>query len=329
MTVPVARVVGTKMKEARKPLYFSYVGNTFKNIQSGGGRQNEYTQAGIEIVGAKGPEADAYVIATAIELVKAIGIEEFQIDIGQVDFFKGIVQEANFDEEGVEELRVAIDSKDNLSLEEILKEKNISDDVKNLIMSLPGLFGSVDVIEKIEKLNLNQCSLDALANLKAILDILTDYGYDQYVSVDLGLVPSLDYYTGMIFRGFTYGVGFPILSGGRYDNLLATYGEPTYVTGFSAGVNLLMTAIRRQKVAVDVPKTDYLICYEQEGRKAAFDKASELRNNGASVQIDVAGLEITDAIDYCGESNIHNLIFVKANGVVNYIDLKIDIRGEF
>lgn len=88
MTIPTARVAATKYKDADYPLKFSYIGNTFKYNEVGGGKQKEFTQAGIEIIGVNTPEADAEVIAAAIDCVKASGLENFQIDIGQVEFLK-------------------------------------------------------------------------------------------------------------------------------------------------------------------------------------------------------------------------------------------------
>lgn len=323
MTVPAARLAATKMKDKKKPLCFSYIGNTFKYNQSGGGKQKEYTQAGVEVIGVKGPEADTEVIVTAIELIKALGLENFQVDIGQVEFFKGLMEEAGFNEEETEELRRLIDSKDYLDLEEIIKGKNMSAQLKELILSLPGLFGSADLIENVEKLKLNKRSMDALSNLRSILDILKDYGCEKYVSIDLGMVPSLEYYTGMIFRGFTYGVGFPILSGGRYDNLLGNFGDEEYATGFSAGINMLISAMRRQKLITKEPSTDYYISYEEGCRAQAFKKARELRGNGKSVQMDVAKLNVTEALEYCLENNIRNLIYIKSGGIINEFDLQL------
>lgn len=289
MTIPIARVAATKYRDAAYPLRLSYIGNTFKYNELGGGKQKEFTQAGIEIIGVNTPEADAEVIATAIDAVKAAGLENFQIDIGQVEFFKGLMEETGLSDEETEKMRILIDKKDFLGIEELVQKQSIRDDLKELILSLPKLFGSTDVIDRVEKYPINQRSIDALNNLRSVLKILDDYGISKYVSVDLGMVQSLNYYSGTIFRGFTYGVGFPILSGGRYDRLVEKFGKKSPATGFSLGINMIMMALDRQKIEIEKPGVDTLVCCKEEGRKTAFRICETLRNQGLVIEMDITG----------------------------------------
>lgn len=310
ITVPIARIAATKFKDSKYPIKFSYIGNTFKYNELGGGKQKEFTQAGVEIIGASNPEADAEVIATAINSVRASGLENFQIDLGQVEFFKGIMEEAELSHQDIEQMRLLIDKKDFLGIEELVEEHNISSELKELIFSLPGLFGSIDVLDNMEKKNLNKRSLAALANLREVLEILEDYGLSKYVSVDLGMVNSLDYYTGIIFRGFTYGIGFPILSGGRYDNLVEKFGKKSPATGFSLGINMIMTALDRQKIESDKLTVHSLICYKREGRKTAFKICDELRSQGLKVEMDITGHEIDEVKNYAQHKGIGGIFYV-------------------
>lgn len=312
ITIPVARVVGTKFKDAHYPLRFSYIGNTFRYNELGGGRQKEFTQAGVEILGASTPEADAEVIATAINSVKALGIENFQVDIGQVEFFKGIMEETGLSEQDIEQIRILIDRKDFIGIEEIVEGHDINRDLKELILGLPRLFGSIDsIIKQVETVTVNKRSLNALAYLRKVLEIIDDYGLGKYVSIDLGMVQSLNYYTGIIFRGFTYGVGFPILSGGRYDNLVEKFGKKCPATGFSLGINLIMMALERQKISVEKPGVDSLICYGKEGRKTAFELCNELRRQGLRVEIDVVNNGIDAAKEYAMSKGIGGVLYIK------------------
>lgn len=139
LTIPVARVAATKYKDLDYPLRFSYIGNTFRYNESGGGKQKEFTQAGVELLGPKTPEADAEIIITAINAMKATGLENFQIDIGQVDFFKGLMEEANFSPQYVNQMRLLIDRKDFIGIEDIVNKCNISHDLKKLMLELPRL----------------------------------------------------------------------------------------------------------------------------------------------------------------------------------------------
>lgn len=310
LTIPIVRIATTKFKGAAYPLRFSYIQNTFRYNEMGGGKQKEFTQAGVEIIGSSMPEADAEVIATAINTLKATGLKDFQIDIGQVDFFKGLMEQTGLNDQDVEQMRILIDRKDFLGIEEIVKGYNIPGELKELIFNLPGLFGSTDVIDRVEKITVNERSLKALANLRRVLEILEDYDLSKYVSIDLGMVQSLNYYTGIIFRGFTYGVGFPILSGGRYDNLMEKFGEKCPATGFSLGLNMLMMALDRQKVIFEKPVVDSLIAYSEKGRKNAYKIAGELRKQGLVVELDITGYSLEELKEYAGSKNIGGILYI-------------------
>lgn len=310
ITVPVARITATKYREAAYPLRFSYIGNVFRYDDYGGGKQNEFTQAGIEVLGVNTPESDAEVISVAIQALRASGLESFQVDIGQVEFFNGLMEETGLAEEDTSQVRMLIDRKDYVGLEEFLKRCDIREDLKKLIFDLPGLFGSVDVIDRVEALELNKRSRDALENVRQVLKILDDYSLGQYVSVDLGMLRGLAYDTGIIFRGFTYGVGFPILTGGRYDRLVGEFGGDCPATGFSLGVNLIMMALQRQKIATEKPGTDSFICYTGAGRKVAFELCSELRKQGLVVELDIANCTADEAIRHAAAKNIGGVISI-------------------
>lgn len=310
ITIPIARITATKYKGMQYPLRFSYISNAFRFNEMGGGKQKEFTQAGVEIAGVSTPEADAEVIATAINTVKALEIENFQVDIGQVEFFKGLMEETGLSEQDTEQIRVLIDRKDFLGIEEIVKGYCMPDDLKELILNLPGLFGSTDVIDKVEKITMNKRSLNALENLRSVLKILDDYSLSKYVSVDLGMVQSLNYYSGIIFRGFTYGVGFPIISGGRYDGLIGKFGVECPATGFSLGINLIMMALERQKIDTGKPVIDSLICYTGEGRKTAFRISEELRKQGLAVEVDITRSGLEAVKEYARNKGIGGLLYI-------------------
>ncbi|NSW91051.1 MAG: ATP phosphoribosyltransferase regulatory subunit [Firmicutes bacterium] len=313
LTIPVARVAATKYKDSEYPLRFSYIGNTFRYNESGGGRQKEFTQAGVELLGLKTPESDAEVIVTAISALKATGLKNFQVDIGQVDFFKGLMEETGLPMHYVDQMRQLIDRKDFIGMEEIVNRCNISPNLKELVLDLPRLFGTVEVIDRVEKTVSGQHTLYALDYLRRILEILEDCGLKEYVSVDLGMVQGLNYYTGVIFRGFTHGVGFPVLSGGRYDNLVEKFGERCPATGFSIGINLVMSALERQKVYVEKPAVDSLVCYRREGRKTAFGICEELRKQGLVIEMDINMAGIDKACTYAQAKGIGGIIHVLDN----------------
>ncbi len=321
ITVPVARITATKYKDSAYPLRFSYIGNVYRYNDFGGGKQNEFTQAGVEVLGVNTPESDAEVIAIAIQALKVSGLESFQIDIGQVDFFNGLMEETGFSEEDISRVGMMIERKDYVGLEEFLKRSEIRNELKELISGLPGLFGSADVLEKARGFSLGKRSKDALENISQVLEIIDDYGLGQYVSVDLGMLRGLTYDTGIIFRGFTYGVGFPVLTGGRYDKLAGEFGRECPATGFSLGVNMVLMALQRQKAEMEKPDTDTLVCYDRKGRKSAFDLCAVLRGQGLTVELDIANRTPEEAAAYAAERNIGGVIRIldEDNVEIHYI----------
>lgn len=310
LTIPIARLAATKLKDTKNGQRVFYIGNTFRYNTTGGGRQKEFTQAGVELLGYSTPLADAEAITTAINAMLEAGLENFQIDIGQVEFFRGLMEETGLSSIEIEQMRSLIDSKDYLGVEELVKSHNIKQELKELILNLPGLFGNVDVIDKVEKLSLNEKSVAALENLRSVLEILSDYGLSKYVSVDLGMVQGLDYYTGIIFRGYTYGVGFPIVSGGRYDKLMDRFGKNCSATGFSLGINFLMSALDRQKIESKKPSIDTLVIAEKEGRKSSITICKALRDQGMSVEVYLGNDSFDSACKYALSKNIGGVIRV-------------------
>lgn len=310
ITVPIARLSATKCREIPYPLRFSYIGNVYRYNDYGGGKQNEFTQAGVEVLGVSTSEADAEVIAIAINALKVSGLENFKLDIGQVEFFNGLMDETRLEEEEIDQLRRMIDRKDYVGVEELLNRCELRPDLKKLIVDLPALFGSVDVIDRVEAMALNKRSLDALENIRQVLAILDDYGLSQYVSVDLGMLRGLNYDTGIIFRGFTYSVGFPILTGGRYDKLVEEFGRQCPATGFSLGVSMIMMALQRQKADMEKPCIDSVVCYSEKGRKTAFELCGELRRQGLLIELELSSGDVAAVKEYAARKDIGGVINV-------------------
>lgn len=314
MTIPIARVVATKIRDESLPLKCCYIGNTFSFDELGGGRQNEFTQAGVEILGIHSPEADAEVIAMAVKAVKACGIEEFQIDIGQVDFFKGIMEKTGLSPDEVEEVRELIDRKDFVAVEQVIGTHKVRGDLKELILDLPRLFGSKDILAGISRDPIGDKASAALDYLQKVLDILEDRGIGQYVSVDLGMVQSLNYYTGIVFRGYTYGVGFPILSGGRYDGLVSKFGKDCPATGFSMGVNMVMMALERQNRADKRSPGGVLVTYEEGGRKFADEYCEKAIENGMVAELDIGMGGLEACAKYARSKGLDKVVLFRADG---------------
>lgn len=130
--------------------------------------------------------------------------------------------------------------------------------------------------------------MNAIETLREILRILDDYKLSEYVSIDLGMVGSLKYYTGTIFKGYTYGVGFPYLGGGRYDTLTGNFGKKIPASGFSLGINILMKALIRQGMCGLAPSCDAFVGFVRKYRKEAIEISQFFRENNISTHLDIS-----------------------------------------
>lgn len=320
-TVPVARIAATKLKDEVFPIKCCYIGNTFSFDELGGGRQNEFTQAGCELLGINSPEADAEIIAMAIEALKATGIDEFQIDIGQVGFFKGLMEESGLDGNEIEEVREFIDQKNLVGVEQVMDRHKVKSELKKIILDLPRLFGSKDILQKINFGDIGKGAANALVNIKEVLEILEDRNLAGYVSIDLGMVQSMNYYTGIVFRGYTHGVGFPVLSGGRYDRLVTLFGRDLEATGFSLGVNMVLMALERQKKLIPEKQEGVLITYDDRARRLAGDYCRELIAQGIPAELDILKEGTGKSREYAVSKGFSRIVHINTDGTKKEIML--------
>jgi len=319
ITMPIARVVGTKMANDYLPLRLFYLGNVYRYGDFQAGKQREVAQAGIELLGLNGPEADAEVIAMAVQLFLELGLDEFQIDIGQVEFFRGLIEEAGIAEEQVKEIQSLIDRKDMLALEMALKRLPISDHVKDTIYRLPQLYGDNRVLQEAIKVSRNLKCRAALENIYQVYEILKDYGFERYVTFDLGMVQSFEFYTGIIFRGITRELGYPICGGGRYDKLVSEFGCDLPATGFAVGIKRLLIALERQGKLEEVPNVDVLVVVEDGQRREAHKLMQHLKSKNKRVEMFLPTNRSISPLDYARKRGIPKVIEFKENqGIIEY-----------
>lgn len=316
-TTSIARMAATKAADKQMPLRYMYTGNVFRAEQTQGARRREFTQSGIELIGSYSPSADAEVISAAIEAIMAVGIEDFSMEIGQVAFFNGLVEQAGLDEALTEKLRERIDSKDSVGIKTIVSRLDIDEDIKNLMIELPYMFGDTDVLEKANVKSLNETSRLALENLKRIYELLCLYGFEKYISIDLGMLQSIDYYTGSIFKCYTSGIGFPICAGGRYDNLMGKFGAPKGAVGVAIGINRIMSALKSEP-APSVSAS--LVFAEKNAEGLGYDLAYNLRVNGCLVEMYIGDGDYKDAEQYALSSDISAMLRVFPDGKLQIKD---------
>lgn len=278
MTPAIARCVGKYFFEETVPVRLCYRERTFTNNSSYQGRQKEITQTGVELIGDDASTADAEVIAMVIEALKASGLKEFQVELGQVEFFRGLTEEAGMDQETRETLRELIENKNYFGVEELISRQHISNSLGTMFLRLPELFGTLDQLGQVKAMVTNERSRKAIERLEKIQAILESYGLADYVSYDLGMLSKYQYYTGIIFKAYTYGTGEYIVNGGRYDKLLVQFGKDVPAVGFAIIIDQLMLALARQKVEVAAELAAAMVLYDPRVQDQAVKMARELRN---------------------------------------------------
>lgn len=286
ITPSVARCVAKYYAEEELPVRLCYMGNTFINNTSYQGRLKESTQLGAEMIGDNSVDADAEIIALVVNSLKTAGLQEFQIGIGHVGFFKGLIEAAKLPEETVSDLIALISNKNFFGVEELIDSLGLTADLKELFSMLGSISMSEDMLNRAKELAVSYPTvLEALERLELLLQVLSCYGVEKYVSLEPGMLSTYHYYTGIIFAGYTFGSGEPIVKGGRYDNLLPYFGKNAPSIGFAVVIDQLMAALSRQKIEIPIQEQQVLIVYKEPRHADAIKKALALRKEGTGVSL--------------------------------------------
>ncbi len=291
-TPQVARIAATKLFDQPMPLRCFYVGSLFRHEEPQAGRQREFAQAGVELIGADTPGADAEVVALAIAALEALELSGIQINLGQMAFFRALTDD--LPRAAVELLREAVDRKSRVQLDAALAQ--VPAPRRRLLRRLPDLVGGTEVLgqarELCQDLELSQAPEAALERLARVHEQLEAYRVSGRVILDLGEVRGMDYYTGITFRGLVPGLGWPIISGGRYDDLIANFGRPLAAVGFGLSIGralLAGDAGGKRRLEPAALAADLLVHACPRNRCLALVAA--LRHQGCHVEVEVLGLD--------------------------------------
>ncbi|KIN81086.1 ATP phosphoribosyltransferase regulatory subunit [Clostridium botulinum] len=279
MTTPIGRITGTKMKDCTYPLKLCYTANIFRVNEKLNGKRVEITQSGIEIIGTKGIKSDVDSIVTAINALLSLGLRNFKIELGEAGLFEALTENMRIEEENLKKLKEIIRNKNYVALKKFLDEISLkySKEDFEIIENLPKLFGDIEIIEKAKALTKNEKALQFLNDIYNIYKSIENIGLGSYISIDLGMVQNIDYYTGIIFKGYVEEVGDSILSGGRYDNLIQHFGVELPATGFAINVDDIMIALKKQNTMSMDKDKKVLIFYKEEFLRKAYDFMQELK----------------------------------------------------
>ncbi|MDR5659758.1 ATP phosphoribosyltransferase regulatory subunit [Serpentinicella sp. ANB-PHB4] len=285
-TIPIARMVGTKMKDFIYPLKLSYVQNVFRIDEEQAGKKREFRQAGVEIFGVSSYKADVEIIVTAIENLKHLGVEDVQIDIGQVKILKEVFENIQITEEQKEKLIGFIENKNFVEIGDYIESLDVAPNMAKILKEIPRLFGSPEeVLQSLEELPLTEAMKVAKEELAQICRAIDDIGLGDYISIDLGMVARLEYYTGIIFKGFTKSLGVVLLSGGRYNQLMENFGLNCPATGFAFVINKITKALKLQEKLNMAFRTHYLVIDRGNINKKHLEEIKRMREQGCIVEI--------------------------------------------
>lgn len=323
MTMPIARIIATKLRDSSYPLRICYSGNIFRINENWNGKVSEMTQSGIEIIGSKSPKADAEVIITAIQQLLAIGVQKFELEIGQAEFFKGLIEDIELTEDETERLRGLVENKNFSALREFIEEKESKLGLKNVeaLKKLPELFGGIEILAKARTLTQNKRAVGAIDNIEKIYERIENVGLGEYISIDLGMVQHIDYYTGITFRGYSSEVGTTIISGGRYDNLISKFGASMPAVGFAIDVDNILSVLEKQGNDNKKVNKKFLIHYENASIGSAYKFAARIRAKGFISELSLFE-DREKSLIYAEQKNIDKMICIFENEKVELIDIK-------
>lgn len=323
ITPSVARAAATLFESEDFPIRLCYVGNTFINHTSYQGRLKENTQLGAELIGLDSIEADAEMLAMVVDGLKKTGLKEFQINIGHVDFSQSLLEATGLEEEEREEIRTLIANRNYFGVEEILDNRAVKGSVKEAFHILPELIGGPEILEDAARIAPNVNARLAITRLQQIYKLLKLYKAEDHITFDLSMMGSYGYYTGIIFRAYTYGTGDAVVRGGRYDHLLEKFGKNTPSIGFAIIVDELMSALNRQKIAVQTGKRNLLV-YTEATEKWAISLAGTFRSKGKNIEMikrePEEEREVYEA--YGKRSSIASILYLRDDMKIEMVNLR-------
>lgn len=328
ITPSVARTAATLFGDEELPVRLCYTGNTFINHSSYQGRLREVTQMGVELIGDGTVEADAEMLALVIEALLSVGLKEFQLSVGNVDYFSSLVEDAGLDEDARERVLHLINNRNYFGVEDYLDGVRVKRSSREAFASLSKMVGGLEVLKAAKETAPNSSGVMAVKRLEKIYNVLKMYGLEQFITFDLSMTGgTYGYYTGIIFRGYTFGTGDAIVKGGRYDQLLEKFGKESPSIGFAIVVDELMNAMNRQKLRIPYPRKNTMVLYDDGKTKEAVSLTKELRQKAKNVELlkkDKKKL-LEEYIEYGKRYYAGNLIYIKKSGEITMINL---ISGE-
>lgn len=323
MTPPIARCVAKYYRDEDLQIRLCYVADTFVNTDKYKGKLQQVTQAGAELFNDDSSDADAEMVALTVKCLLKSGLKEFQIEVGHAGFFNGLVKEAGFSESDTAKLRNLIESKNFFGVEDLLDNLTVSKELKEIFLKMPEMFNNLDeAAEFVKARSKSEEVYKAIERLKKLENILKSYGFENYITVDLSMLSNYSYYTGVIFRAYTYGNGEAVATGGRYDGLVSQFGKDAPAIGLAIVIDQLMIALSRQKLLDEELLQGTLLLYPQSLKDMAIKKAETLRSHGENIQLmrKSSAKSIEEYKTYAKRMRIKKMLFLESEEKITIIE---------
>ena len=237
MTVPIARLVANRYRQAQPPLRFCYLAHAYRSVRPQRGQSREFLQAGIELIGSPSPGGTAEVLSVLCAALDAAGLERYRVGLGDAALYPRLMEQLGVAEEVRERILRELVSGDFVGIEREVQMLGLGRADAELMLSVPQTRGGPELLDGLP------ARLDeTLSGMRAVHEMLPPE-IGARIIFDLGLVRSLGYYTGAVFQVYDPAHGVPIGSGGRYDELLGQFGYPLPAVGFALNVERLHIAL--------------------------------------------------------------------------------------
>ena len=314
-TMPIARLVATRLREEPLPLKLFYNQSIFMVNPKNSGRDDEFSQSGIEILGGSSRAADFEALVLAAQTLSACDDDNsdgFILEIGESGIFRLLIAELNVDEDESEKIQALIETKNYPALNDALAD--YSGAAADALRALPTLFGNEEVFAQAERYMITSELKEKLNSLHEIYSALSSAGISE-VKVDLGLVHKKNYYTGIIFRGYVEGYGLPVLSGGRYDTLIGDFGRSVPAVGFAVNVEAAAKVLLKNSDTELRCPPDVLVYAESGAEVDGLRHCAELIRQGSTVYNSVFD-SFEAAESYAKSRGISRIVTVACGGAV-------------
>lgn len=238
-TIPLARLYSTNNFNNEVARY-CYFGKVYRKEIMHKGRSSEFFQGGVELINKPGIAGDKECLMMILESLPHLGLNNILLEIGSAKFFNRICYLVG---DKADKLTEILKYRNISAMKQFVSENDFSDSLNQLLLKLPLAFGDINLLNS-AICNLNDpILLEALNNLKELYEVLD---CNDQIIFDLGMVPAMKYYTGLMIKGYCDKSAQPIISGGRYDDLLPRFNKNVGAIGFCYHMNHILKALDKE-----------------------------------------------------------------------------------